>query len=81
MLPTWEWTQITRRKGAESLSTTIAVGAKPKTIPHVPPAWETTGSREATPSSYFPDVLFIQGRIEDTPIFDDEATVPEEEPS
>jgi hypothetical protein len=36
--------------------------------------------RNTTPSSFFLDILFIQGRVEDTPIFDDEPTVLGEEP-
>jgi hypothetical protein len=55
------------------------VGAKPKAILVVLSAWETVGTREMAPSSYFPDVLFIQGRIDDATISDDEPTMSGEE--
>jgi hypothetical protein len=38
------------------------------------------GVRNTTPSSFYPNILFIQGRMEDTHIFDDEPTVLGEEP-
>jgi hypothetical protein len=38
------------------------------------------GAQSPAPSSFFPDILFIQGRIEDIPFFDDEPTVLGEEP-
>jgi hypothetical protein len=79
-LSTRVWNQITRRKGAESPGTSVAAGARPKIIPVAPPTWETTGTQEAASSSFFPDVLFIQGRIEDAPIFGDKPTITEEEP-
>jgi hypothetical protein len=77
--PTRVWTQITHRKGTEGPGPTIAVGAKPKAILVVLSAWETVGTREMAPSSYFPDVLFIQGRIDDATISDDEPTMSGEE--
>jgi hypothetical protein len=79
-LPTRVWTQITRRKGVESPGTSVAAGAIPKIIPAAPPTWEMTRTQEAASSSFFPDVLFIQGRIDDASIFGDKPTVTEEEP-
>lgn len=42
--------------------------------------WEMVEMRDTTSSSFFLDVLFIQVRVEDTPISDDEPTIVEEDP-
>jgi hypothetical protein len=38
------------------------------------------GTRSITPRSFFPDILFIQGRVEDTLVSNDEPTILGEEP-
>jgi hypothetical protein len=45
-----------------------------------PPTWGTTETEDTALSSFFPDILFIQGRVEDTPISDDKPIVLGEEP-
>ena len=50
------------------------------TISTTLPSKEMEEVRNTTPSSFFPNILFIQGRMEDTHIFDDEPTVLGEEP-
>jgi hypothetical protein len=58
----------------------VATGTRPATIPAAPPTWETAKARDAALSSFFLNVLFMQGRVEDAPIFNDETTVLGEEP-
>jgi hypothetical protein len=41
---------------------------------------EMARAQNATPSYFFLNVLFIQGRIEDAPVSDDEPTVRREVP-
>jgi hypothetical protein len=57
---------------AEGIRLTIVLAALP--------SWETDGAHDVAPSSFFSDVLFIQGRVEDTPISDDEPIVLGEDP-
>jgi hypothetical protein len=56
------------------------VEAQLTTIPTTSPSKEMEGARSITPNSFFPDILFIQGRVEDTPVSDDEPTILGEEP-
>jgi hypothetical protein len=49
-------------------------------IPTAPPSKDIEGEHTTVPSSFFLDILFIQRRMEGAPIFDDEPTVPREEP-
>jgi hypothetical protein len=58
----------------------MATGPRPTTDPAAPLKWETVGVRDAAPSSFFPDVLFIKVRVEDVPISDDEPIVLGKEP-
>jgi hypothetical protein len=53
---------------------------RPTIIPVDLLTWEMAGTWDTTPSSFIPDVPFIQGRVEDTPISNDEPTIPGEEP-
>jgi hypothetical protein len=44
------------------------------------PSKENRKKLVATTTPFYPDVLFIGGRVESSPISDDEPTVPGEEP-
>jgi hypothetical protein len=75
--PTKEWTQITRRKEAnipyQGRKTQQAI------LPLPPPSKEDGKENTAIPAPFYPDLLFIQGRLESLPISDDEPTMPGEE--
>jgi hypothetical protein len=45
-----------------------------------PPSKENRKKLVTTTVPFYPDVLFIEGRVELTPVSDDEPTVPGEEP-
>jgi hypothetical protein len=45
-----------------------------------PPSKENRKKLVITTTPFYPNVLFIEGRVESSPIFDDEPTVPGEEP-
>jgi hypothetical protein len=45
-----------------------------------PPSKENRKKLVATTVPFYPDVLFIEGRVESTPVSDDEPTAPGEEP-
>jgi hypothetical protein len=45
----------------------VATRTRPTTVLAASPTWEMVGARDAAPSSFFPDVLFIQGRVEGAP--------------
>jgi hypothetical protein len=49
-------------------------------IPTPPPSKEDNKKHTDASAPFFPDILFIQGRLESSPIFDDEPTVLGEEP-
>jgi hypothetical protein len=76
--PTKEWTRITRQREMDILyqgrKTQWAI------IPTPPPSKEDEKKHTAAPAPFFPDILFIQGRLESSPISDDEPTMLEEEP-
>jgi hypothetical protein len=57
-------------------------GAKAQqTITPTPrPSKEDEKKHIAAPAPFFPDIIFIQGRLESSPISDDEPTVLGEEP-
>jgi hypothetical protein len=69
-----KWTQITRRKEANKIKDRQAAFLVP------PPSKENRKKLVTTTVPFYPDVLFIGGRVESTPISDDEPTVPGEEP-
>jgi hypothetical protein len=50
------------------------------TIPTILPSKEMERARSITPSTFFPDILFIQRRVEDAPVSNDEHTILGEEP-
>jgi hypothetical protein len=49
-------------------------------VPIVPPSKENGKEHTAAPTPFFLDIFFIQGRLESSPISDDEPTMLEEEP-
>jgi hypothetical protein len=70
-LSTEEWTRITRKKETRTHQPTLLVP---------PPSKENRKKLVVTTTPFFPDVLFIGGRVESSPISDDEPTMPGEEP-
>jgi hypothetical protein len=71
---TEEWTQITRRKEANEVKRRQAALSVPL------PSKENRKKIVATTALFYPDVLFIGGRVESNPISDDEPTAPGEKP-
>jgi hypothetical protein len=69
-----KWTQITRRKEANKVKDRQTALLIP------PPSKENRKKLVTTTVPFYPDVLFIGGRVESTPISDDEPTAPGEEP-
>jgi hypothetical protein len=69
-----KWTLITRKKEANE------VKARQAALQVSPPSKENKKKLVTTTVPFYPDVLFIGGRVESTPIFDDEPTAPGEEP-
>jgi hypothetical protein len=61
--------------------TSVVAGIRPTAIPTTPLAGEIAGARDASPRSFFLDVLFIQGIVEDTPSSDDGPTILGKKPS
>jgi hypothetical protein len=76
--PTKEWTQITRRREVNvpyrGRKTQRAI------LPTPPPSKEDEKKHTSVPAPFYPDVLFIQGRLESSPISHDEPTMLGEEP-
>jgi hypothetical protein len=70
---TKRWTRITRKKANEIKTRQAALLARS-------PSKENREKLVATATPFYPDVLFIGGRVESSPISDDEPTVPGEEP-
>jgi hypothetical protein len=68
------WTQITRRKEAKK------VKDHQTALPVPPPSKKNRKKLVTMMVPFYPDVLFIGGRVESTPISDDEPTAPGEEP-
>jgi hypothetical protein len=67
---TEEWTQITRRKEANKVKDRQTALLVP------PPSKENRKKIVTMTVPFYPDILFIGGRVESTPISDDEPTVP-----
>jgi hypothetical protein len=72
--PTDKWTRITRRKEANEAKCHQAALSVP------PSSKEDRKKIVVTVATFYPDVLFIGGRVESNPISDDEPTAPGEEP-
>jgi hypothetical protein len=68
------WTQITRRKEANKVKDHQTALLVP------PPSKENRNKLAITMVPFYPDILFIGGRVESTPISDDEPTASGEEP-
>jgi hypothetical protein len=71
---TEKWTRITRKKEANEVKACQAALLVP------PPSKENRKKLVTTTVPFYPDVLFIGGRVESTPVSDDEPTAPGEEP-
>jgi hypothetical protein len=71
---TKKWTRITRKKETNEMKARQAALLVP------PPSKENRKKLVVTTTPFYPDVLFIGGRVESSPISDDEPTVPGEEP-
>jgi hypothetical protein len=71
---TEKWTQVTRRKEANKVKDRQAALLVP------PPSKVNRKKLITTTVPFYPDVLFIGGRVESSPISDDELTVLGEEP-
>jgi hypothetical protein len=69
-----KWTRITRKKEANEVKARQAALLVP------PPSKENRKKLVATTVPFYPDVLFIGGRVESTPVSDDEPTALGEEP-
>jgi hypothetical protein len=76
--PTKEWTWITRKEEANVLRK----GTKLRRVifPVPSPSKEDKKKHAITTALFYPDILFIGGRLESSPISDDEPTVQGEEP-
>jgi hypothetical protein len=72
--PTEKWTRITRRKEANEAKGRQAALSVP------PSSKEDRKKIVVTAAPFYPNILFIGGRVESNPIFDDEPTAPGEEP-
>jgi hypothetical protein len=72
--PTEEWTRITRKKEASEME------ARQVILPTPSPSNKDGKEFITTTTPFYPDVLFIGGRLESSPISDDEPTMPGEEP-
>jgi hypothetical protein len=71
---TEKWTRITRKKETNKVKARQAALLVP------PPSKENRKKLVATTAPFYPDVLFIGGRVESSPVSDDEPTAPGEEP-
>jgi hypothetical protein len=71
--PTKEWTRVTRKKETNVLSQ--GMRTRRATFPVPSPSKEDGKKSTIAPDPFYPDVLFIQGRLESTPISDDEPTM------
>jgi hypothetical protein len=71
---TEEWTRITKKKEASGIEARQASLLTPS------PSKKDRKKFVTTTTPFYPDVLFIGGRVESSPISDDEPTVPGEEP-
>jgi hypothetical protein len=71
---TEKWTRITRKKEANEEKARQAALLVP------PPSKENRKKLVTTTVPFYPDILFVVGRVESTPISDEEPTAPGEEP-
>jgi hypothetical protein len=71
--PTKEWTQITRKK--EENIPSQGTRTRRAIFPTPLPSKEDEKKSAITPAPFYPDVLFIEGRLESLPISDDEPTM------
>jgi hypothetical protein len=69
-----EWTRITRKKEASGIE------ARQAALPAPSPSKKDGKKFVTAATPFYPDVLFIGGRVESSPISDDEPTMPGEEP-
>jgi hypothetical protein len=76
--PTKEWTWITPKKEANTLSQ--GTRTHRAIFPTPSPSKEDGRKSAIAPAPFYPDVLFIGGRLESLPISDDEPTMQGEEP-
>jgi hypothetical protein len=76
--PTKEWTQITRKKETNISGQEMKAHQAILLIPS--PSKEDGKKSAIAPTPFYPDVLFIQGRLESAPFSDDEPTMQGEEP-
>jgi hypothetical protein len=73
-LPTKEWTRITRKKEASKVEACQVI------LPTPSPSKKDGKEFITTTTPFYPDDLFIGGRLESSPISDDEPTMSGEEP-
>jgi hypothetical protein len=73
-LPTEEWTQVTRKKEASGMEAHQVI------LPTPSPSKKDGKEFITAATPFYPDVLFIGGRLESSPISDDEPTMLGEEP-
>jgi hypothetical protein len=71
---TERWTRITRKKETNEVKAHQAALSVPLS------SKENRKKLVVTATPFYPDVLFIRGRVESSPISDDEPTMPGEEP-
>jgi hypothetical protein len=71
---TEEWTRITRNKEAGRIE------ARQAALPAPSPSKKDRKNFDTAATPFYPDVLFIGGRVESSPISDDEPTIPGKEP-
>jgi hypothetical protein len=76
--PTKEWTQITRKKETNVPSQGMRTRRATFLIP--PPSKEDGKKSTVAPAPFYPDILFIQWRLESALVSDDEPTMQGEEP-
>jgi hypothetical protein len=76
--PTKEWTRITRKKEINVLSQ--GMRRRRAIFPIPSPSKEDGKKSTIAPAPFYPDVLFIEGRLESAPVSDDEPTMQREEP-
>jgi hypothetical protein len=77
-LPTKDWTWITRKKEANVPSQGTRTRRAILLIPS--PSKEDGKKSTIASAPFYPDLLFIMGRVEFAPIFDNEPTMQGEEP-
>jgi hypothetical protein len=72
--PTERWTRITRKKEPNE------VKARQAALQVSPPSKENRKKFVTMTTPFYPDILFIEGRVEFTPVSDDVPIAPGEEP-